>query len=113
MNEGVHVFDTPGGTGVQVSFKEPLESNHPDLESLNIKFTGKCLHIVKFGYTILNEKRKAMADKGNYSLAIIKIKEDYDNIREASTDIVVDMKYLNSIDFNGRQVNIQYHLGGD
>ena len=125
LNEGVHVFDTPGGTSVQVSIKEslmlniePLESNQPDLESLNIKFTdgtwvGKRLHIVNFGYTILNEKRKAMADKGNYSSAIIKIKEDYDNIREALTDIVADMKSLNSIVFDGRQVNIQYHLGGD
>ena len=41
------------------------------------------------------------------------IKEDYDNIREAFTYIVADMKSLNSIVFDGRQVNIQYHLGGD
>ena len=40
-----------------------------------------------------------MADKGNYSLAIIKIKEDYDNIREALTDTVADMKSLNLIVF--------------
>ena len=46
-------------------------------------------------------------------MAIYKIKEDYDNIREALTDIVADMKSLNSIVFDGRQVNIQYHLGGD
>ena len=38
-----------------------------------------------------------MADEGNYSLAIIKFKEDFDNIREALTDIVADMKSLNSI----------------
>ena len=123
LYEGVHVFDTLSGSDVQVSSKESLmlnikslESNQPDLETLYIKFigdgtrVGKRLHIVNFGYTILNEKRKAMADNGSYYLAIIKIKEDYDNMREALTDIVADK---NSIVFNGRQVNIQYHLGGD
>ena len=47
LDVGVYVFDTLGGTGVQVSFKEslmlnikPLEANQPDLETLNIKFTG-------------------------------------------------------------------------
>ena len=63
LNDGVHVFDTPDGSGVQVSFKQtlmismkPLDSSQPDLEELHIKFTGdgtfvgKRLHVVNFGY---------------------------------------------------------------
>ena len=126
LNDGVHVFDTPDGSGVQVSFKQtlmismkPLESSQPDLEELHIKFTGdgtfvgKRLHVVNFGYTILNEKRKAMSDRGNYSLAIVKIKEDYESIRDALSDLVTEMKSMVSVDFNGRQIPIIYYLGGD
>ena len=39
---------------------------------------GKRLHVVNIAYTIVNECRKAMTDNGNYILAIIKIKKDYD-----------------------------------
>ena len=35
---------------------------------------------VNVTYTIVNECRKAMTDTGNYILAIIKIKEDYDSL---------------------------------
>ena len=79
---------------------KPLESSQPDLEELHTKFTGdgtfvgKRLHVVNFGYTILNEKRKAMSDRGNYSLAIVKIKEDYESIRDALSDLVTEMKSM-------------------
>ena len=125
LNDGIHVFNTPDGSGVQISFKQslmicvkPLESSQPDLEELHIKFTGdgtfvgKRLHIVNFGYTILNEKRKAMADRGNYSLAIVKIKEDYDSIREALSDLVAEMRLMDSVDFNGRQIDTYNILSG-
>ena len=32
-------------------------------------------------YTILDEDRKAMGEKRNYNLAILKVKEDYDSFK--------------------------------
>ena len=61
----------------------------------------------------MNEKRKAMSDRGNYSLAIVKIKEDYESLRDALSDLVTEMKSMVSVDFNGRQIPIIYYLGGD
>ena len=52
-----------------------------------------------------------MSDRGNYSLAIVKIKEDYDSISDALSDLASKMKLMCSVDYNGRQISIIYYLG--
>ena len=37
-----------------------------------------------------------MSDRGNYSLAIVKIKEDYDSIRDALSNLVSEMELMDS-----------------
>ena len=43
---------------------------------------GKWLQLLTVTYTIINEGAVAMTERGNYVLAIVKTKDDYDGIRE-------------------------------
>ena len=54
-----------------------------------------------------------MSEKGNYVLAIIKTKEDYNCIRESLQNLKDDMKQLTTIEVDGASYEIEYFLGGD
>lgn len=87
--------ETPGDAdGVQVGFAKGLKDNITKLQQngilqkgdkVKIKLNGdgtnnkKRLKVVNFAYMILNEKQKAMREKGTYVLAVFKTTESYDN----------------------------------
>ena len=103
LNKNWVVFPTPGDSdGVQVGFKESVTKRLIQIENngtfdicdvLKIKISGdgtnigKRLKVVNITYTIINENHFAMSEKGNYPLAIVKCKEDYDGLKEALRDL--------------------------
>ena len=114
--------------GVQVGFQESLKKHVFRLQQTGtLKYRdaikdkmngdgtniGKRLTVVNFGYTILNEKKVAMGQKGNYILAIIENTESYDNLRQGLADLIKEMSNLKEINVNGRNYKIDYYLGGD
>ena len=127
LDDQVVIVDCPNGIeGVQTSFMQSLLKNCERLQKdgvikdcVSIKFSGdgtwvgKRLHVVNFTYTIIEEGKRAMADKGNYCLAILKIKENYNEIRHGLEDLINDMRVLNEITVNGRMLRVIYYLGGD
>ena len=127
LDDQVVIVDCPDGIeGVQTSFKLSLLKNCERLlkdgvikDYVSVKFSGdgtwvgKRLHVVNFTYTIIEEGKRAMADKGNYCLAIMKIKENYDEIRHGLKDLINEMRTLSEIIVNGRTLNVVYYLGGD
>ena len=112
LNCKFDITPTPDSEGVQVSFRNSIKdglkmsSSDPELHlhPIKIKFSGdgtwlgKRLHVVNFCYTILNEERKAMSERGNYCLAIVKCKEDYGNLEASLADIIREMEETQSVD---------------
>lgn len=84
--------ETPGTVeGVQIKFTDSLNSQIQWLQKEGFKDTtiqvklsgdgtciGKRLNVINFTYTIINERQTAMTESGNYVLAILKTKENYD-----------------------------------
>ena len=64
-------------------------------------------------YTILNEKQRAMNEKGNYLLAIVKEKESYDILSVGLPDLAREMEQLKEIKAEGSIYKIEYFLGRD
>ena len=54
-----------------------------------------------------------MSEKGNYVIAVIKTKDDYEGIRVSLSDLRDEMKNLTSITCDGRTFEIEYFLSGD
>ena len=74
---------------------------------------GKRLHVVNFGFTILDEGELAYSAAGNHCIAIFKETEDYDSLKKALQDIVAEVESLKTIRVNGIDFEITYYLGGD
>ena len=97
LNEKWDIRMTPNDKGVQQSIKDrllirinALKSSDPDefqkMTSLKIKLTGdgtfigKYIHVVNIAFTLLNEGNLAISAEGNHTIAIIRVKEDYDEL---------------------------------
>ena len=91
LNTKWNLKPTPENTeGIQISFEKSLSEQIERLKNtgelkpgdiIKIKVSGdgtnvgKRLSVINVTYTILNEKQRAMSEKGNYLLAAIKEKE--------------------------------------
>ena len=88
-------------------------------EQVRVKLTGdgtnigKHLHVVNFGFTILDEGELAYSAAGKHCIAIFKQTEDYDSLKIALQDIVREVESLKTITMNGKNFEITYYLGGD
>ena len=135
LNSNWNIYPTPGDTnGVQMSFVQSLNSKISKLVNddmfktetddgnacLNLKIKisgdgtqiGKRLNVVNVTYTILNEKL-CMSERGNYPLAIVKCKEDYNSMKLALSDLVKELSEYKHIRVDKNVYNIEYFLGGD
>ncbi|CAB4010906.1 Hypothetical predicted protein, partial [Paramuricea clavata] len=74
---------------------------------------GKQMSVVNITFTILNEKKIAMSEKGNYILAVIKTSESYDTLAESLADIITKMQDLQKISVDDKTFDFEYFLGGD
>ena len=124
LNKQWNVFPTPGTTeGVQMKLKDSLMEQTSRLMksdkldncgTLRIKISGdgtrigKRLQLLNVTYTIINEGNTAMSEKGNYVIAVIKTKDDYEGIRISLSDLRDEMKNLTSITCDGRTFEIEY-----
>ena len=122
---------TPNSKGVQQSIKgqnllihiNTLKSSSPDefqkMTSLKIKLTGdgtfigKYIHVVNIAFTLLNEGNLAISVEGNHTIAIIRVKEDYDELKAELADIINEVDNLQAIDFDNNHYDIERYLGGD
>ena len=50
---------------------------------------------------------------GNHSLAILKVPENYNSVKDALSDIVKEASDLKSVDIRARVHQIEYFFGGD
>ena len=122
------VYPTPGGAdGVQIKFKVSLLMQIERLlrnrlisgNILKIKLTGdgkrvgKHLQLFNISYCIINEGKIAATEKGNYVLAIIKTKENYEGIKDSLKDLREEMATLKTIMYAGATFNVEFFLGGD
>ena len=127
LNGMWNITETPGeAEGVQIKFTDSLKTQIQRLQeegfydtTIKVKLSGdgtcigKRLNVVNFTYTILNEGKTAMTESGNYVLAILKTKENYDSIRISLEDLRKEMEDLKEITVNEKKYNIEYFLGGD
>ena len=128
LNEKWDIFPTPGGTeGVQIQFEKSLKEQALRLmgegqieigQKLKVKLSGdgtrigKRLQLLNVTYCIINEGYRAATEKGNYILAIIKTKDDYQGITDSFEDLRKEMASLKSVDVKENTFEIEYFLGG-
>ena len=74
---------------------------------------GKWLHVVNFGFTILDKGEAAYSAAGNHCLAIFKEPETYETLKAALRNIASDVESLLTIDVNGMTFELEYYLGRD
>ena len=127
MNNKWNIRLTPSGNGVQqsisdrllVELKALIVKSIPVPTTLKVKLTGdgtfigKHIHVVNIAFTLLNEGDHAMAADGNHTVAVLKVKEDYKNLKEELQDIINEVEHLKFVDFNGIKYDIDWYLGGD
>lgn len=62
---------------------------------------GKRLHVVNFGFTILDEGEPAYSAAGNHCFVIFKEPDTYESLKATLHDIASDVESLVTIDVNG------------
>ena len=129
LNAHWNLRPTPGASdGVQVSLAASLYDQIERLvtmeqlvpsEIVKVKVSGdgtrvgKRMQLLTVTYTIINEEAVAMTERGNYILAIVRTKDDYNGIRESLDDLCQEMSCLKSVTLNGAVYEVNMFLGGD
>ncbi len=133
LNKMRNIRSTPNGiVGVQQSLEDRLRVRLRHLISasdesaefrqkkeLYVKLSGdgtcigKRLHVITFGFTLLEEGSKAHSFEGNHILAVFRAPEDYDSLESALSDIRDEVERLKTIECEGTVYKINYRLGGD
>ena len=118
----------PEGHGMQQSLESRLaECVHLLLQAkklnagdkLKVKLSGdgtrvcQKLNLVNFTFTLLNEDDIAMSSRGNHTIAILNVPEDYKKLAVAFNDIVTELKTLTSILIGNQKFEIEYFLCSD
>lgn len=74
---------------------------------------GKHLHVLNFGFTLLDDEETAYSATGHYCIAIVKEPEKYHSLTSSLEDIKAEVESLSTIEVNGICFDIVYFLGGD
>ncbi len=61
----------------------------------------------------LNEGNKAISAEGNHTVAVLKVKEDYEGLKSELRDLITEVHSLDSLVCSGVRYNISWFLGGD
>ena len=129
INEKWDLKPTSGGIeGIQISFQESITEEVKRLHSagvlkpsktVQVKISGdgtkigKRINVVNITYTIINEKNVAMSEKGNYLLAVLKVKESYENLSEGLSDLIKEIEQTKTVKLGDISYQLEYFLGGD
>ena len=87
--------------------------------TIRIKLTGdgtqigRGLNVVNIAFTIIDEGEKAQSVLGNYSIAILKITENYTELAAGLEDICKEAQDLKWVTINDKAYKITFFLGGD
>ena len=69
--------------------------------------------VVNFAFTILEDGQQPCSASGNYTVAILKVSENYDELASALQDIIQEAKDFEIVTVDGKTFKIEYYLGGD
>ena len=120
-NSQSNVLSTPNGIiGVQQSLEKRLkiilEKHKENLPNqMKIKLSGdgtnlaRSMHVITVTFMVLDLE----PDCTNHTLAILKASESYVALNDGLSDLVKEMKELQSIEFNGQHIDLSYYLMGD
>lgn len=87
--------------------------------TIRVKLTGdgtqiaRGLNVVNFAFTICEEGQLSCSAKGNHTVAILKVSENYDDLAAGLKDIIEEAKDLEVVTIEGKVHTIEYFLGGD
>ena len=73
---------------------------------MELECVGK-LNLVNFRFTLLNEDDIAMSARGNHTIAILNVPEDYEKLAIALRDVIAKVKTLTLATIN-LKLNISY-----
>ena len=126
LNSKFDLFPAPNGiVGIQQSLKARLLVQLNSFQSLKedeviqVKLTGdgtnigRTFHVINIAFVLLNDLSSVSSPDGNHSLAIFKVSENYDSLRDSLTDIVKEAAGLDSVTVNGKNHRVEFFLGGD
>lgn len=74
---------------------------------------GKRLHVLNFGFTLLDDEETVYSAAGHHCIAIIKEPKKYHSLTASLEDIKAEVESLSTIEVNGICFDIVYYLGGD
>ena len=95
------------------------KSQKPIPSTIRVKLKGdgtqiaRGLSVVNFAFTILEEGGQECSVKGNHTITILKVSEDYNDLAAGLKDIIEEAKDLEVITVEDRVYKIEYFLGGD
>ena len=132
LNSQFHIYNCPNNViGIQHSLRERIlqrlkcfirkntENGFNTPNTIRIKLTAdgtriaRAFNVVNIAFTILDEGRKAQSVLGNYSVAILKVEESYNELALGLQDICSEAKDLEVITVKDKVYNIKFYLGGD
>lgn len=132
LNSQFRIYNSPNNIiGVQHSLRERILQRltyfiHKKTEegvdipsTIKIKLTGdgttigRAFNVINIAFTIIDEGRKAQSVVGNYSVAILKIEEKYEELAAGLQDICSEAKDLEVVTVQEKVYSIQFFLGGD
>ena len=71
------------------------------------------LDVVNIVFIIINEGSRAQSVYGNYSVAILKVSKNYEELQAGLEDICSAAKDIEVVTMEGQVYRIQFYLGGD
>ena len=129
LNKNWDIFPAPGeSVGVQIKLEQSLQLQLNRLlnerairgnDTIKFKISGdgtnagKRRKLLNVTYTISNEGQTAAMEKGNYVLAIVKTKDDYDGLTKSFHDLKTAMVMLKSVTVGNDTIPLEFFLGGD
>ena len=131
LNSKMVITPSPGITlGVQQSLRERLavqlrcvlqgDKGTPTLNDgcIDIKLSGdgtcvgRNFHVLNFTFTLVNETQ-ASSVAGHHTIAILELREHYDELAAGLPDIAQEVSELQEIEVDGKSYALRYYLGGD
>ena len=73
-------------------------------------------NFILMSFALVESDHDAMAAKGNHTIGVVNGKEDYETLKTCFRDILADINELveeKNIEVNGKQINLDFFLGGD
>ena len=128
LNSLWEIKPCPEGYGMQQSLESRLTERVHHLlhakrlnagDKLKVKLPGdgtrvcRKLNLVNFTFTLLNEDDIAMSARGNHTIAILNVPEDYEKLAIALRDVIAEVKTLTFITIGNKKFEIEYFLCSD